>query len=90
MSQRREPKADPKKQKALPAAALTRREREVMALIAAGCSNRQIASELVITLGTAKRHIANIYRKLGVHSRAQAVAVARETGELEELEGKQG
>ena len=89
MNQRRGPEADPTRREASPPAALTRREQEVMALIAAGRSNRQIASELVITLGTAKRHIANIYRKLGVHSRAQAVAVAREAGELEALEEKQ-
>ena len=57
---------------------LTRREKEVLALIVAGYSNQQIASELVITLGTAKRHISNIYRKLGVRSRTQAVAKARE------------
>ena len=59
-------------------ARLTRREKEVLALIVAGYSNQQIASELVITLGTAKRHISNIYRKLGVRSRTQAVAKARE------------
>ena len=59
---------------------LTRREQEVLALIAAGRSNQQIADELVISLGTVKRHISNIYRKLGVRRRTQAVAWAR--GEL--------
>jgi LuxR family maltose regulon positive regulatory protein len=63
-------------------APLTKREREVIALIAAGDSNQQIAAELVISLGTVKRHISNIYRKLGVRRRTQAVARARELGEL--------
>ena len=59
---------------------LTRREKEVLALIAAGRSNQQIAEELVISLGTVKRHISNIYGKLGVRRRTQAVARARELG----------
>lgn len=67
------------------AASLTRREKEVLALIAAGYSNQQIAEELVISLGTVKRHISNIYRKLGVRRRTQAVAKARE---LKEGRGK--
>jgi LuxR family maltose regulon positive regulatory protein len=61
---------------------LTKREQEVMGLIVAGHSNQQIADELVISLGTVKRHISNIYRKLGVRRRTQAVAKARELGEL--------
>ena len=45
-------------------------------------TNREIADQLVITLGTAKRHVSNIYAKLGVHSRARAIAWWRgqETG----------
>ena len=66
---------------------LTRREQEVIALIAAGRTNQQIADHLVISLGTVKRHNSNIYRKLGVRGRAQAVVKARELGELGGLEG---
>jgi predicted ATPase/DNA-binding CsgD family transcriptional regulator len=57
---------------------LTERELEVLRLTAAGHSNRQIAQELVLTLNTVKSHIHHIYGKLGVASRTQAVARARE------------
>jgi LuxR family maltose regulon positive regulatory protein len=57
---------------------LSERELEVLILIAAGKSNRQIAKELFVTAGTIKAHIRNIYRKLEVHSRTQALARARE------------
>jgi DNA-binding CsgD family transcriptional regulator len=50
---------------------LTPREREVVALIARGCSNRTIAEELVISPATAARHVANILAKLGFTSRTQ-------------------
>jgi LuxR family maltose regulon positive regulatory protein len=56
---------------------LTNRERQVLHLLVAGLSNREIAQQLTITLGTAKRHVSNIYAKLGVHSRVQAVARAQ-------------
>ena len=62
--------------------ALSERELEVLAMLAAGKSNRQIASELFIALSTVKTHIKNIYGKLGVHSRMQAVSRAREIGLL--------
>jgi LuxR family transcriptional regulator, maltose regulon positive regulatory protein len=52
---------------------LTRREREILGLLAAGLSNREMADRLVIAEGTLKRHIANLYRKLGVHNRTQAI-----------------
>lgn len=61
---------------------LSEREMEVLHLIAAGLSNREIAQELVIAVGTVKRHINNIYGKLGVHSRTQAIARARDLGLL--------
>jgi LuxR family maltose regulon positive regulatory protein len=61
---------------------LSDRELEVLHLIAAGLSNREVAQRLVITPGTAKWHAHNIYGKLGVHSRTQAVARARELGLL--------
>ena len=59
---------------------LSDREREVVALIARGCSNRQIAEQLVIAEGTAVRHVANILNKLGFHSRAQVAAWAVQQG----------
>jgi LuxR family maltose regulon positive regulatory protein len=57
---------------------LTERELEVLHLIAAGLNNRTMGEELVITVGTVKRHITNIYGKLGVNNRVQAVAKASE------------
>jgi LuxR family maltose regulon positive regulatory protein len=57
---------------------LSPRELEVLALIEAGHSNQAIAARLVISLPTVKRHISNIYAKLGVDSRTQAVARAKE------------
>jgi DNA-binding NarL/FixJ family response regulator len=59
-----------------PAGRLTPREREVMTLLADGLSAPEIADRLVITPGTVEKHIEHILAKLGVHSRAQAVAVA--------------
>ncbi len=56
---------------------LTARECEVLRLLEAGASNRTIAQSLVLSLGTVKKHISNIYGKLGVQSRIQAVARAR-------------
>jgi LuxR family maltose regulon positive regulatory protein len=56
----------------------TEREQDVLALIVAGLSNREIATELVLAMGTVKKHITNIYGKLGVQRRAQAIARARE------------
>jgi LuxR family maltose regulon positive regulatory protein len=57
---------------------LTLRELEVLKLIEAGCSNQDIATRLVISIPTAKRHISNIYAKLGVTNRTQAVSRGRE------------
>ncbi len=53
---------------------LTEQEQVIVQLLATGKSNREIADELVITLGTAKWHVHNIYQKLDVGSRAEAVA----------------
>jgi LuxR family maltose regulon positive regulatory protein len=61
---------------------LTTRELELLALIAAGLSNQDIAARLFISLPTVKWHTTNIYAKLGVHSRLQAVAHARSLGIL--------
>lgn len=57
---------------------LTPREREVVALIASGRSNKAIAEELYISPATAARHVANILAKLGFRSRAQVAAWAAE------------
>jgi LuxR family maltose regulon positive regulatory protein len=57
---------------------LTERELELLKLIEAGFSNQEIAAKLVISLPTVKRHISNIYTKLGASSRTQAVARGKE------------
>jgi LuxR family transcriptional regulator, maltose regulon positive regulatory protein len=57
---------------------LSERELELLHLLAAGLKNREIAARLVISINTVKVHINNIYGKLGVSSRVQAVARARE------------
>lgn len=62
---------------------LTNRELDVLRLIADGLSNLQVAEELVISTGTAKFYTSQIYRKIQVTSRTQAVARARELGILE-------
>ncbi len=59
---------------------LTEREREVMALVASGLTNDQIARELVISKATAKTHVSRAMRKLHVHDRAQLVVLAYTTG----------
>jgi LuxR family maltose regulon positive regulatory protein len=61
---------------------LSGRELEVLGLVAEGLSNREIAQRLVISPKTVKRHTSSIYGKLGVHSRTQAVAKARNLGIL--------
>ncbi len=60
--------------------ALSERELEVLELIAAGKSNKEVASELFLAIGTVKKHINNIFGKLGAKSRTQAIARARELG----------
>jgi LuxR family maltose regulon positive regulatory protein len=56
---------------------LSDRELQVLQLLAAGNSNREIAGELFISIGTVKRHVHHIYQKFGVSNRVQAVAMAR-------------
>jgi DNA-binding CsgD family transcriptional regulator len=57
---------------------LTARELEVLRLLTAGRSNREIGDELFISRFTVERHVANIFNKLGFRSRAQAIAYAHE------------
>jgi LuxR family maltose regulon positive regulatory protein len=61
-----------------PVEPLSKREIEVLRLIADGCSNKEIASQLFISIGTVKRHIIHIFQKLDAANRTQAVAIARE------------
>jgi pimeloyl-ACP methyl ester carboxylesterase/DNA-binding CsgD family transcriptional regulator len=62
------------------AGGLSQRELEVLRLLAAGRSNQQIAAELVISVNTVIRHVANIFDKTGVANRAQATAYAKDHG----------
>ena len=59
---------------------LTDREREVLALVARGLSNGEIATELFISPATAKTHVSRMMMKLGARDRAQLVVTAYETG----------
>jgi len=63
-----------------PKGGLSRREREVVALLARGLTNREIAGALVVTEGTAKTHVEHILNKLGVSSRAEVAAWAAQHG----------
>jgi LuxR family maltose regulon positive regulatory protein len=60
-----------------PGASLTRREQEVLRLLATGASNQEIAQTLVIELPTVKKHVSNLLGKLGASSRTQAISRAR-------------
>ena len=65
---------------------LTRRELEILELVAEGRSNRQVAQLLWVTDQTVKFHLANVYRKLGVRSRFDAARWAQENGVLQVAE----
>ncbi len=67
---------------ALDTAGLTNREIEVLRLIATGATNREVADALVISEGTVKNHLSNIFSRLGLRDRTQAVMYARERGLL--------
>src|SRR5262249_39831312 len=60
--------------------ALTAREREVLALLAEGASNKEIARALALSVHTAKFHVASLTEKLGAHSRVEAIAIAIRAG----------
>jgi DNA-binding CsgD family transcriptional regulator len=60
--------------------ALTPREREVLALLAAGASNKAIARALAVSVHTAKFHVASLTEKLGAHGRLEAIAIAIRAG----------
>ena len=59
-----------------PVGALSKRETEVLVLAARGLPNARIAEELGIPEATVKRHLANVYQKIGVRSRSEAVRMA--------------
>jgi len=67
-------------------AGLTQREAEVLGLLAAGHSNKEIASMLFLSVRTVERHITTIYRKIGAHRRTEASAYALRHG-LADIEG---
>ena len=76
-----QPGAVPARAPGLPDA-LTPQEQRVLALLAQGASNREIATALMIGLTTVKSHVSHLLRKLGVTTRIQAIARARELGLL--------
>ncbi|WP_374213024.1 response regulator transcription factor [Crossiella sp. SN42] len=69
------PQPDPRR-----LAALTEREREVLATVGAGCSNDEIAALLHINPATARNHVSRLLTKLHARDRAQLVVLAYETG----------
>ncbi len=66
----------------LSTAGLTQREVEILRLIALGATNREVAEYLIISEGTVKNHLSNIFSRIGLRDRTQAVMYAREYGLL--------
>jgi DNA-binding CsgD family transcriptional regulator len=75
-----EPASRPGEDQAFPSPELTRREVEVLRLLAGGASNQEIAATLVISVHTVERHLANIYAKIGARRRADATRYALRHG----------
>lgn len=69
---------------------LTDRERDVLRLVAAGRSNAEVATELVLAVETVKTHVNRVLAKLGVRDRAPAVVAAYESGFVEAGRGHRG
>jgi DNA-binding NarL/FixJ family response regulator len=78
LSRRPAPAAFERNDAALAALGVTRREREVLALLAAGKSNKEIARDLGVSPNTIKTQIASLYQKLDVQRRTQAIQKARD------------
>lgn len=78
---RTRPKHSPRRRS--PASAFTQRETVVLASVAKGLSNQQIADALNVSLATVKFHLGNIYRKLGVSNRTEAARLAYQNGLVE-------
>ena len=74
------PMAAPSEQVATPIAPLTRRERVVLSNLSEDVTLEQIATKLFVTRNTVKSQVRSLYRKLGVSTRAEAVAWARAAG----------
>ena len=68
---------------------LTSRELEVLRLVGAGKANKEIAAELVISERTARTHVSNLLRKIGVSSRTQAAVLAVREGLVVPPEGEE-
>jgi DNA-binding NarL/FixJ family response regulator len=66
---------------------LSTREEEVLRLVAEGLTNKEIAHQLIVTENTVKTHVTSLFNKLGVDSRARAVAVAAHEGFLDAVTG---
>jgi two-component system nitrate/nitrite response regulator NarP len=69
------PFLDVRKVNQSPLTGLTRRELEVLSALAAGRSNKEIAADLALSPNTVKFHVKNLFQKLGVHNRSQAIAI---------------
>lgn len=69
------PFLDVRKMNQSPLTGLTRRELEVLSALAAGSTNKEIAADLGLSPNTVKFHVKNLFQKLGVHNRSQAIAL---------------
>lgn len=73
------PFLDVRKVNQSPLTSLTRRELEVLSALAAGNTNKEIAADLGLSLNTVKFHVKNLFQKLGVHNRSQAIGLYLKT-----------